>query len=180
MSSDANDKASDLLTLLNLVTTTLEVLLLYDYIVFERWRESSANESTQTVYSDLPIRARRVPLTAAQTTAFFEHADQMGIPNKTVVQLVEEGIDTVDDLVDFEKDTIEQIAANLRRPAGRVPDPNPAAAAVATVPTPPFVLGAKSQQRLINAAKLIRYYDTVGRNVTAGKHPMDSGHEEFL
>ena len=36
----------------------------------------------------------------------------------------------MDDLVDFDKDTIiEQIAANLRRPAGRVPDPNPATAA---------------------------------------------------
>ena len=47
----------------------------------------------------------------------------------------------MDDLVDFDKDTIiEQIAANLRRPAGRVPDPNPAAAAGATVPTAPFVL----------------------------------------
>jgi len=109
-----------------------------------------------------------MPLTAAQTTAFFENADQMGIPNQTVVQIHQEGIDTVDDLVDFDKDTIEQIAANLRRPAGRVPDPNPGAAVGATVPTPPFVLGAKSQQRLISASKLIRYYATVGRSATAG------------
>jgi hypothetical protein len=109
-----------------------------------------------------------MPLTAAQTTAFFEHAAQMGIPNATVVQLQAKGIGSVDDLVDFDKDTIEQIAANLRRPAGRVPDPNPAAAAGSTVPTPPFVFRAKSQQRLINAPKLVRYYDTVGRNTTAG------------
>ena len=109
-----------------------------------------------------------MPLTAAQTTAFFEDAGQMGLPNATVVQLQQEGIDNVDDLVDFEKDTVEQIAANLRRPAGRIPDPNPAAAVGATVPTKPFVSGAKSQQRLINAAKLVRYYDTVGRNTTAG------------
>jgi hypothetical protein len=109
-----------------------------------------------------------MPLTAAQTTVFFEHAAQMGIPNAKVVQLQAEGIGSVDDLVDFDKDTIEQIAANLRRPAGRVPDPNPAAAAGFTVPTPPFVFGAKSQQRLITAAKLVRYYDTVGRNTTAG------------
>ena len=107
-------------------------------------------------------------MTAAQTTAFFENADQMGIPNATVVQIQQEGIDNVDDLVDFDKDTIEQIAANLRRPAGRIPDPNPTAAVGATVPTPPFVLGAKSQQRLISASKLIRYYETVGRNATAG------------
>ena len=107
-------------------------------------------------------------MTAAQTTAFFENADQMGIPNATVVQLQEEGIDTVDSLADFDKTTIEQIAANLRRPAGRIPDPNPAADVGATIPTPPFVFGAKSQMRLIVATDLIRYYVTVGRNNTAG------------
>ena len=52
-------------------------------------------------------------LIAAQTTAFFENADQMGIPNETVVQIQQKGIDNVDNLVDFNKDTIEQIAANL-------------------------------------------------------------------
>ena len=108
-----------------------------------------------------------MPLTAAQVTAFFEGAAQMGIPNATVVQLQEEGIDNVDDLADFDKDTIEQIAANLRRPAGRIADPNPTAVPGATISTPPFVFGAKSQQRLNHAAKLIRYYVTVGRNVTA-------------
>ena len=33
-------------------------------------------------------------LTGAQTTAFFEGADQMAIPNATVLQLVAEGIET--------------------------------------------------------------------------------------
>ena len=88
-------------------------------------------------------------------TVFFEGAAQMGIPHATVVQIQEKGIDNVDDLVDFDKDTIKQISANLQRTAGRVPDPNPAAAAGATIPTPPFVFGAKSQQRLINVAKVI-------------------------
>ena len=54
-----------------------------------------------------------MPLTAAQTTAFFENTDQMGIPNETVVQIQQEGIDNIDNLVDFDKDTIEQITANL-------------------------------------------------------------------
>ena len=40
---------------------------------------------------------------------FYENADQMGIPNVTVVQTQQEGIDTVDDLVDFDKDTIERL-----------------------------------------------------------------------
>jgi hypothetical protein len=36
----------------------------------------------------------------------------------------------------------------------------------ATIPTPSFVFGAKSQKRLITASTLLRYYDTVGRNTT--------------
>jgi hypothetical protein len=106
-------------------------------------------------------------VTAAQTMAFFEDPLQMGIPHATVVQLQQEGITMVEDLVDVDKDTIEQIAANLRRPGGRVPDPALGAAVNATIPTPPFVLGAKSQQRLIHAAKCVRFYVTVGRPLTA-------------
>ncbi len=109
-----------------------------------------------------------MPLTGNQTRSFFENQAQMGIPNATVIQLQTEGINVVADLADFDTKTIEQIAANLRRPAGRVPDPNPAAAAGATIPTPSFVFGAKSQQRLTVAAKCVRFYDTVGRALTAG------------
>jgi hypothetical protein len=89
-------------------------------------------------------------LTGLQTTQFFEGADQMAIPNATVVELVNEGISLVDDLSEFDKDTIGQIAYNLRRP------PNGA----------PFVFGAKSQKRLIVACELIRYYETCGRVLT--------------
>ena len=105
--------------------------------------------------------------TAAQTTAFFEQDAQMGLPNATVVELQNEGITTVNDLVDFDKDTIKQVSENLRRPAGRIPDPDPGAAPGATIPTPPFVFGAKSQKRLIVAADAVRYYETVGRPLTA-------------
>jgi hypothetical protein len=74
-------------------------------------------------------------LTVAQTTAFFENADQMAIPNATVMELVNEGINTVDDLAEFDKETIDQIAHNLRRPAIA-----PAAGGHH------FVFGAKSQK----------------------------------
>ena len=104
--------------------------------------------------------------TAAQRTAFFENNDQMGIPHATVVKLQEEGISHPDDLVDFDKDTIKQIADNLRRPAGRIPDPTPGAPAGATIPTPPFVFGARSVMRLTAATKLVRYYAMVGRPLT--------------
>jgi hypothetical protein len=109
-----------------------------------------------------------MPLTAAQTTAFFEYDVQMDILHATAMQLRDEGITTVDDLIDFDKNTVAQITANLRRPAGRVADSNPGAADGATVPTPLFVFGAKSQQRLVVAAQLVRYYEMVGRNTTVG------------
>ena len=106
-------------------------------------------------------------LTAAQTTTFFEHADQMGIPHTTVVQLRAEGIEAVTDLVDFDKDSLQQLADNLRRPGGRVPDPNPGAPAGAPIPTPPFVFCAKSQKRIAVACDLVRFYATVSRDLTA-------------
>jgi hypothetical protein len=106
-------------------------------------------------------------LTVAQRNAFFEQATQMGIPQATVIQLQAEGVNNVEDLIDFDKDTIEQVAASLRRPAGRVPDPNPAAAVGATIPTPPFVFGAMSQHRMVHASNLMKCYGTVGRITTA-------------
>jgi hypothetical protein len=44
--------------------------------------------------------------TAGQMTLFFKNAAQMGIPYATVVQLIEEGIDKVQDLVEFDQDTL--------------------------------------------------------------------------
>ena len=75
-------------------------------------------------------------LTAAQTTAFFERPDQMGIPHATMVQMQHVGIQSIADLADFEKDSIQQLADNLRKPGGRIPDPDPNAPVGATIPTP--------------------------------------------
>ena len=60
-----------------------------------------------------------------------------------------------------------QLADNLRKPGGRIPDPNPNAAPGATIPTPAFTFGAKSQKRLTVACDLVRYYQTVGRELTS-------------
>jgi hypothetical protein len=118
-----------------------------------------------------------MPLTAAQTTAFFEGQDQMAIPHETVVQLENEGIEAVGDLEDFDETTLKQIADNLRRPGGRVPDPNAGEEGGppegATIPTPPFVFGAKSQKRLGVACEIVRYYKTVGRTISAGNMKWD-------
>jgi hypothetical protein len=104
--------------------------------------------------------------TAQQLTAFFEAADQMAIPTATRIHLQTEGISTVNDLSEFLAADLKQISENLRRPSGRIPDPSPNAPPGATIPQPPFVLGAKSLNRLTAAADLVRYYETVSRTTT--------------
>ena len=106
-------------------------------------------------------------LTTTQTTTFFESPDQMGIPHATMVQMQQEGIQLVADLAHFEKESLQQLADNLRRPGGRIADPDPNAPAGATIPIPAFTYGAKSQKRLTVACDLIRFYQTVGRDLTA-------------
>ena len=110
-------------------------------------------------------------LTAAQSTAFFESPDQMGIPHTTMVQMQVEGIQSIADLVDFEKDSLQQLANNLRKHGGRIADPDPNTPAGATIPTPIptpiFKYGAKLHKRLTVACDLIRYYQTVSRDLTA-------------
>ena len=106
-------------------------------------------------------------LTNAQVTAFFTDADQMGITQRTVTQLAVEGITTPDDLGDFDKDTLYMVAENLRRPGGREANPDPAAAPGSTIPTQPYAFSAKSQQRMLAVAKIVRYYQDTGRATTA-------------
>ena len=105
-------------------------------------------------------------LTAAQIQAFFTEGQQMGIPIRTVNQLQNEGIESPEDLVDFDKGTISAMAENLRRPSGREPNPDPNAPAGSTIPTNPYVFSAKSQQRLLAASKAVRYYMDTGRPLT--------------
>ena len=104
-------------------------------------------KNNSVVYQTKNSKPKMV-LTAAQMTAFFENADQMGVQHATVVQLALEGIQTVDDLADFDKEALQQLADNLRRPGGRVPNPDPGAVVGLTIPTPAFVFGTKSQKHL--------------------------------
>ena len=83
-------------------------------------------------------------LSGAQTTDFFDEKGQMAIPHATVIPIHHKRIDHVNDLADFEKDTLNQVANNLRRPGGCILDPNTGYAAGSTIPTPSFVFGVKS------------------------------------
>ena len=91
-------------------------------------------------------------LTVAQRTAFFENADQLGIPHGTVEQMAIEGIVDESDLTDMDENAVKQMAENLRRPPGG---------------GPAFAFGAKSHKRFLVACDLLKYYETVGRDVTA-------------
>ena len=62
-------------------------------------------KSNLAVYQN-QISKPKMVLTTAQTTSFFENADQMGVQHATVVQLALEGIQTVDDLTDFDKEAL--------------------------------------------------------------------------
>ena len=121
-------------------------------------------------------------ITNAQTTLFFEEATQMAVDVATRAQLVVEGITEVDDLAEYDKESWVVLAQNLKKPTGRIVDPDhvPAAAGadaagiaaanviVPTIPQPPFVFGEKTQKRLIVASEIVRFYLTIGRALTSG------------
>ena len=99
-------------------------------------------------------------LTNAQTTAFFEQQDQMGVPHQTVTQLVNEGISQVEDLKEFTKDDIKNLTDVLRKT-------HTTGGLRASQMVTYYQFGAKSQKRMTVACELIRYYDVVGRTITA-------------
>ena len=82
-------------------------------------------------------------MTTSQMVAFFENGNQMGIPHDTVTQMAQEGIVTIGDLIEFDRQPLQRIADNLRRPGGRIADPTPGATTGSTIPTSPFVFWSK-------------------------------------
>ena len=126
-------------------------------------------------------------ITGAQTTLFFEANDQMAIPQPTLAQLQNEGIMIINDFREFDKDTLQQIDDNLRRPEGRVPYPTYVppntmlvpAPVVLMVPTPPFIFGAKSQKRLQVACELVFFYDRIGQRLTAANVQWNTQKKKF-
>ena len=60
--------------------------------------------------------------TQAALAQFFTAQDQMAIPEATRQQLALEGITSVGDFSEFDKDGVKQIPNNLQRTARRIPD----------------------------------------------------------
>ena len=68
----------------------------------------------------------------------------MDLTARTRAAIAAEVLINLSDLVEFNKASLKQISENLRRPGGRVPDPDQPIDDHATIPTPAFVFGAKS------------------------------------
>ena len=74
-------------------------------------------------------------------------------------------------LADFEKEKIETSATNLRKPKGdrtRHPDQDYVDEFM-TIPKPGLTFGINSQQQMLVASELMRFYVTINRNLTVDK-----------
>lgn len=88
----------------------------------------------------------------------------MGIPAETQARLAShEGIDSVESLVDIDKSVFTDIASNLRKPGGTMPDPNNPDQ---QVPQTPFIISGMSLQKLQVASIAAGYYQTINREMT--------------
>ena len=92
----------------------------------------------------------------------------MALAVRKCASISAEGLTDLADLVEFYKASLKQISENLCRPRGRVPDPDQRISAHASIPTPSFVFGTKSQLCLKAAIDSARYYETTGRDMTVG------------
>ena len=103
-------------------------------------------------------------LTAANTTAFFENANQMGLSNRTRVDSLQaEGISEVIDMAEWEDDDWDQWYENCKRPP-RIQDP--AGQPGTLINQVPFAVPVKSLKRLKVMSELVRYYVATDRALT--------------
>ena len=97
---------------------------------------------------------------AADITTFMEALTHLGLKNRTVQQLREEGITSPNDLLDFDDDSIDVLVTNLRKPAKKTVG---VGAAATLTEVEPFTISAKSVHRLKVAVKVAKYYVDTGR-----------------
>ena len=91
-------------------------------------------------------------LTAAQTTAFFEDGDKMGLDNRTRVNSLDaERISTVDDMAELKDDDSDSWVVNCKGP-DKIPDPaNPGQ----LITQDPFPMSVKSIKRLTTLSLIV-------------------------
>ena len=113
--------------------------------------------------------------TAGQQTSFFENAAQMGLSNRTRLQLQTEGIVDVADLAEWKSDEWDAFASNCRSPP-RIPDP---ANAANLIHQQAFAVPVRSLQRLKIASGLVRHYRDTARPLSAANMQWNTQCENF-
>ena len=125
----------------------------------------------------------KMPFTAAALTLFFTDADYLNLSGRTRQAMSAEGIVRPDDLAEFDKDGLEAIFRNLRKPA-KTPNTQARinAGGPALLDVEPFVVPAKSQMRIFASALGAKYYASVGRELDIDNMKYDvieRFHEEY-
>jgi hypothetical protein len=105
-----------------------------------------------------------MPATAAKIVTFFTDAMNMGLTPCSATAFAAEGIATPADLTEFDKNGMESIFHNLRKPA-KVLCGGTAGARGKLQEVMAYELSAKSQIRLSIAAKSARFYEDTGRKL---------------
>ena len=93
----------------------------------------------------------------------------MSLPQSTRLQLVNEGLEHVHEILEFDGEFIKGIADNLRQPGGRIPNSDLNAATRYMILAPHFSFGEKGQMRLKVELMILCYNETVGKDITAPK-----------
>ena len=100
---------------------------------------------------------------AAALTLFFEDANNMGLSNRTRLQLANEGITDPEDFKEFDEDGMTAIFSNLLKPP-KVPVAGAAGRANGALrEIQAYEVSAKSKMRLKGARLIAKFYDNVGR-----------------
>ena len=105
-----------------------------------------------------------MPFTDLEIVTFFTDAANMGLTPRTATALTAEGIASPADLAEFDKNGMESIFRNLRKPA-KVLRTGAAGARGELQEVMAYELSAKSQIRLTIAAKAARFYEDTGREL---------------
>ena len=94
-------------------------------------------------------------------------ADSPGIGNDIHARrdaIRNEGMESIEDLTEFEDDDVKVLCASVRKPGGTIQDPNNAAQ---RIPNPGHSVPAISEKRLKLACYGAKIYNLLGRNITS-------------
>ena len=91
---------------------------------------------------------------------------KIGISEPTMVKLREEGIKRLENLVGYNSEDLKGIVEALREPGGLVPSSGNARASI--IPAPGVWIGARALIRLEAAMEMMKHYETVNHEPTAG------------